>query len=68
LDGQYPITAYYVPEVGFQAELDVTSIWGESFSLTNPDPTLIGPQNHRQQVSDGPSEVSVPWFDNSPGV
>jgi len=56
----------------------------------NPDPTLIGPINHRQQVpydalwvklipprsrwdrtgqaSDGPSELSVPRFDNSPEV
>ncbi len=34
----------------------------------NPDPTLIGPINHRQQASDGPSELSVPWFDNSPEV
>jgi len=34
----------------------------------NPDPTLIGPSNHRQQASDGSSELSVPWFDNSPEV
>jgi len=34
----------------------------------NPDPTLIGPINHRQQASDGPSEPSVPRFDISPEV
>ena len=36
--------------------------------ISNPDPTLIGPRNHRQQTSDGPSEPSVPWFNNSPTV
>ncbi len=35
---------------------------GGSFS---PDPTLIGPRNHRRQASDGPSELSVPRFHNS---
>jgi len=34
----------------------------------NPDPTLIGLINHRQQASDGPSELSVPRFENSPEV
>lgn len=34
----------------------------------SPDPTLIGAKNHHQQASDGPSELSNPWFDNSPGV
>jgi len=27
----------------------------------NPDPTLIGPRNHRLQASDYPSELSAPW-------
>jgi len=36
--------------------------------FVNPDPTLIGPRNHRQQASGGPSELSAPWFDNSPKV
>ena len=26
----------------------------------NPDPTLIGPRNNRQQASNGPPELSVP--------
>jgi len=38
------------------------------YHSVHPDPTLIGPSNHRQQASDGPSELSVPWFDNSPEV
>ena len=34
----------------------------------NPDPTLIGPRNNRQQASEGTSQLPVPWFDNSPEV
>ena len=36
--------------------------------IVYPDPTLIGSRNHRQQASDGPSELFVPLFDNSPQV
>jgi len=42
LGGQYPITDYYVPEVGFQAELDLASIWGEGFSLTGCPSIFLG--------------------------
>jgi len=34
----------------------------------SPDPTLIGLRNHGPQATDDPSELSVPWFDNSPEV
>ena len=37
-------------------------------SRAHPDPTLIGRRNSRQQPSDGPSKLSVPWFNNSPEV
>jgi len=34
----------------------------------SPDPTVIEAKNYPQQASDGPSELSGPWFDNSPEV
>ncbi len=40
----------------------------EGRKVINPDPTLIGLRNRHQQPSDGASEMSVPWFDNSPEV